>query len=105
MDISLFISRFLYRNRYLFLIGSSIVTLLVAYFTQFLPKTYTVETSIYTGIVSATTISTDDNTVNQNVNTTFDNLINLVASQNTLENVALKLLAMNLIYGDPQNDN
>lgn len=105
MDISLFISRFLYRNRYLFLIGSSIVTLLVAYFTQFLPKTYTVETSIYTGIVSATTISTDDNSVNQNVNTTFDNLINLVASQNTLENVALKLLAMNLIYGDPQNDN
>lgn len=105
MDISLFISRFLYRNRYLFLIGSSIVTLLVAYFTQFLPKTYTVETSIYTGIVSATTISTGDNSVNQNVSNTFDNLINLVASQNTMENVALKLLAMNLIYGDAQNDN
>lgn len=105
MDISLFISRFLYRNRYLFLIGSSIVTLLVAYFTQFLPKTYTVETSIYTGIVSSTTIRTDDAAITTNVSTTFDNLVNLVKSKNTMEDVGLKLFAMNMIYGDPKRDN
>lgn len=108
MDISLFISRFLFRNRYLFLIGSSIVTLLVAYFSQFMPKTYTVETSIYTGIVSATNISSSaDGTtsVTQNVSTTFDNLINLITSQSTLEKVSLKLFAMNMIYGDPSKDN
>ena len=46
MDITVYISRFLYRIRYQLLFGSMLVTLLVAYFTQFLPKTYTVSTSI-----------------------------------------------------------
>ena len=99
MDIPLFISRFLYRIRYKLLIGSVAVTALVAYFTQFLPKTYTVETTIYTGLVSGTTIDGSGN--KQAVGTIFDNLFNLVKAQSTLENVSLRLLAMNLIYGDP----
>ena len=103
MDIPLFISRFLYRNRYKLLIGSIVVTIIVAYFTQFLPKTYTVKTTIYTGLVSGTTI---DETVNrQSVGTIFDNLFNLVKAQSTLENVSLRLLSMNLIYGNPNADN
>lgn len=103
MDIPLFISRFLYRIRYKLLIGSVAVTALVAYFTQFLPKTYTVETTIYTGLVSGTTIDGSGN--KQAVGTIFDNLFNLVKAQSTLENVSLRLLAMNLIYGDPDADN
>ena len=46
MDITVYISRFLYRIRYQLLFGSMLVTLLVAYFTQFLPKTYT-EAQVY----------------------------------------------------------
>ena len=34
MDITVYISRFLYRIRYQLLFGSMLVTLLVAYFTQ-----------------------------------------------------------------------
>lgn len=103
MDIPLFISRFLYRNRYKLLIGSVVVTIIVAYFTQFLPKTYTVRTTIYTGLVSGTTI--DESANRQSVGTIFDNLFNLVKAQSTLENVSLRLLSMNLIYGDPNTDN
>lgn len=108
MDISLFISRFLYRNRYQLLFGSLIVTILVAYFTQFMPKNYTVKTAIYTGIVSGSSISVTDDATSasvQNVSNTFDNLIGLVTAQTTLKNVSLRLLAMNMIYGNPNKDN
>ncbi|WP_106829355.1 GumC family protein [Parabacteroides pacaensis] len=104
MNIPLFISRFLYRIRYQLIFGSLIVTLLVAYFTQFLSKTYTVNTTIYTGIVSNTTL--DNETINNSqVSNTFDNLISVLRSQSTLENVSLHLLAMNLIHGNPEENN
>lgn len=106
MNIPLFISRFLYRIRYQLLFGTLIVTLLVAYFTQFLPKNYTVNTTIYTGIVSSTSLDNNENTSNyQIINNTFDNLISLLRSQSTLENVALHLFAKNMIYGNPDENN
>ena len=105
MNISLFISRFIYRIRYQLLFGSLIVTLLVAYFTQFLPKTYTVDTTIYTGIVSSTTLTGEEVPNFQTVNNTYDNLINLIKSKSTLENVSLHLFAMNMIHGSLEEDN
>ncbi|MCH4155120.1 MAG: hypothetical protein LKF31_02330 [Muribaculaceae bacterium] len=66
------------------------------------------KTSIYTGIVSGSSISTSDDqqsTSIQTVNNTFDNLINLITTQTTLENVALKLFAMDMIYGNKKADN
>ena len=52
MDITLYISRFIYRIRHQLVFGTLIITALVAYFSQFLEKKYTVTTSIYTGITS-----------------------------------------------------
>ena len=54
MDITLYISRFIYRIRHQLVFGTLIITALVAYFSQFLEKKYTVTTSIYTGITSNT---------------------------------------------------
>lgn len=105
MNIPLFISRFLYRIRYQLFFGSLFVTILVAYFTQFMPKNYTVKTSIYTGIVSSTTLTDGERVDYQSVSNTFDNLINLLKAQSTLEEVSLNLLAINLIYGNPEKDN
>ena len=42
MDIVQVIAQFFYRIRYWLLLGGFIVTVLVAYFTQFLPFSYTV---------------------------------------------------------------
>ena len=83
MDITLYISRFIYRIRHQLVFGTLIITALVAYFSQFLEKKYTVTTS----------------------NNTYDNLVNLTKSRGTLENVSLKLLALNLMHGDPEIDN
>ena len=98
MDITVYISRFLYRIRYQLLFGSMLVTLLVAYFTQFLPKTNTLSTSIYTGIVSSSGLSEDNKTSYFEQNSTFDNIINLTKSKGTLEKVSLKLFALNMMY-------
>ena len=105
MNIPLFLSRFIYKIRYQLLFSSIAVAMLVAYFTQFLPKSYTVETTIYTGIVSSTTVMDGQTFSNQTINNTYDNLINLIKSRSTLENVSMNLLAMNLIYGNSKEDN
>ena len=65
MDIAQFISQFIYRIRYLLLWGTLFVTGLVIYFTQFLPYSYTVESSIYAGVTNSTTV--DGTTVNYTV--------------------------------------
>lgn len=103
MDIVQYIFRFFYHIRYWLIYGALIVTGLVIYVTRFLPKSYTVSTTIFTGIVSGTTIT--DGSQPTPVNNAFDNIINLVRAKSTLENVSIKLLAMSLMYGDKETDN
>lgn len=105
MDITLYISRFIYRIRHQLVFGTLIITALVAYFSQFLEKKYTVTTSIYTGITSNTGLDDETRPDWQAVNNTYDNLVNLTKSRGTLENVSLKLLALNSMHGDPEIDN
>ena len=105
MDITLYISHFIYRIRHQLVFGTLIITALVAYFSQFLEKKYTVTTSIYTGITSNTGLDDETRPDWQAVNNTYDNLVNLTKSRGTLENVSLKLLALNLMHGDPEIDN
>lgn len=104
MDILLFISQFLYRIRYKVVWGSLIVTGLVVYFTQFLPYSYSVRGSIYTGVSTQTSL--DGTSVNYAaIGSSFDNLINIGKSQQTLQEVSLRLLANAFTYGEEWNDN
>lgn len=104
MDIALFITQFFYRIRYWLLWGSLLVVGLVIYFTQFLPYSYTVESSLYAGVTNE--VSIDGSTVSGTmVNGTFDNLINIAKSQGTLSKVSVRLLANALTYGEEWNDN
>lgn len=104
MDILLFISQFLYRIRYWLLWGTLFVTGLVIYFTQFLPYSYTVKSSLYAGITSSTSL--DGAAVNFSVvAATFDNLVNIAKSRGTLEKVSLRLLASSYTHGKEWKDN
>lgn len=104
MDILLFLSQFLYRIRYRIIWGSAIVTGLVIYFTQFLPYSYSVRGSIYTGVSTQTSL--DGTSTNYaSIASSFDNLINIGKSQQTLQEVSLRLLANALTYGEEWNDN
>ena len=71
MDITLYISRFIYRIRHQLVFGTLIITALVAYFSQFLEKKYTVTTSIYTGITSNTGLDDETRPDWQAVNNTI----------------------------------
>ena len=103
MDILLFLSQFLYRIRYRLVWGSAIVTGLVVYFTQFLPYSYSVRGSIYTGVSTQTSL--DGTAINYaSIGSSFDNLINIGKSQQTLKEVSLRLLANALTYGEEWND-
>jgi len=80
------------------------VTGLVIYFTQFLPYSYTVKSSLYAGITNSTSL--DGASINFSVVTaTFDNLISIAKSRGTLEKVSLRLLANSLTYGEEWKDN
>ena len=102
MDIVQFISQFFYRIGYWLLWGSLIVTALVIYFTQFLPFKYTVNSSIYAGVTNSINI---DGSKLVNINSTFDNLINIAKSKSTLEKVSVRLLATSFVYGEEWKDN
>ncbi|WP_373723044.1 GumC family protein [Bacteroides heparinolyticus] len=102
MDIVQFISQFFYRIRYWLVWGSLLVTIVVIYFTQFLPFTYTVNSQIYAGVTNEANL---DGSRVVNVGSTFDNLINIAKSKSTLEKVSLRLLATNLVHGEEWNDN
>lgn len=105
MNIPLYIVRFLHRIRYQMIFGCLIVTALVAYFSQFIQKKYTVTTSIYTGIASTSGLEEDNKLSFFELNSTFDNLINLTKAKGTLEKVSIRLFALNMINGDLEKDN
>ena len=105
MNVPLYIVRFLHRIRYQMIFGSLIVTALVAYFSQFIQKKYTVNTSIYTGIASTSGLEEDNRLNFFELNSTFDNLINLTKAKGTLEKVSIHLFAINMINGDSEKDN
>ncbi len=104
MDIAKFISQFFYRIRYWLIWGTIFVAGLVVYLTQFLPYSYTVESSLYAGVTNTTAI--DGSSVNFSaINSTFDNLINIAKSRGILEKVSIHLLANALTYGEEWKDN
>ena len=105
MDITLFLSRFLFRIRYALIIGTGIVSGLVIYFSAYLPKKYTVSTTIYTGIASSNGLNETEKLSFYELNSTFDNLIELTKSRATLETVSMKLFALSMIHGNPDKDN
>ena len=74
MNIVQFLASFFYRIRYWLLWGSLLVTALVIYFTQFLPYSYTVNSSLYAGVTNSTNL---DGSQLININSTFDNIINI----------------------------
>lgn len=106
MDTLYFLTRFFYRIRFPLILGTALATLLAIFFTRFLPTTYSVTTTVFTGITAKPAL--DDMSSNSDwnfANNAHDNIINLVRSKSTLQSISMTLLAQHLIYGDPDNDN
>lgn len=106
MEIIQYFFRLLYRIRWWIVLVPFFVTIVAILGTRNLEKSYPVDMTIYTGVVSGNGIGSDGGTVNSTViNNTIDNIINIIQSKETLREVSLNLYARHMIYGDPSKDN
>lgn len=102
-----YIYKFINKIKWWLLIGPLIIAGLAILFTRHMNLEYSVESTIYTGVVSGYEVSVEE-TGSQNwniLNNTLENIINIVTSKETLKDVGLKLYVQGMIHGDPNKDN
>ena len=106
MNSFFFFLRTLFKRKWGVLSTSVLAAILAVFFVSKIPDRFRSSTVIYTGIISGFDILSSKTTTNAvYINGTLDNLISIIKSQPTLESVSLKLLAMDLMNLDPDNDN
>lgn len=108
MYIIQYIFKLLYRVKWWLIILPLIAALCVFFLTKDEPKTYNVSTTIYTGVASGFNIESQSagSSLDMNlVNNALDNLVNIINSQRTIEEVSLRLLARTILHGNPSEDN
>ncbi|NEW81803.1 MAG: LysM peptidoglycan-binding domain-containing protein [Mariniphaga sp.] len=89
--------RLLRRHIVLLLITPILLAGLVIYFTRTPSFTYSSETTLYTGIASGSSVEMGKSLNYFATNTDFDNLINVIHSRETQQEVAIRLLAQHLM--------
>lgn len=97
--------RTLFRYRWFILIGTTILTLLVIYYTRHMQGGYDVKATLYTGVASGYNLESDKRTDWSTVQNSMDNLISIIQAESTLKRVCLRLFARVLIQGNPDKDN
>ncbi len=108
MNSLIYIIRFVWRIRYWLIIGPLLVALFVYFKMGQRPSRYTATSTIYTGIVSGYDINTVAGTTHQDwniINNAMDNLMNIITSEATLHDVAMRLYAQDLVHGEEEEDN
>ena len=91
--------RLLNRNLNLFLLCALTLVVVTYMSTRNLPKSYESEMEIFTGIASGLNIEAVDNTKVDyfTTSTEYDNLINIIKSRQTLEEVGMRLLVQHMM--------
>lgn len=93
--------RTLFRQRWLIIIGTVLLTSLVYYLTRHMKGGYDVKATLYTGVASGYSLENDKRTDWSTVQNSMDNLISIIQAESTLKRVSLRLFARVLIQGDP----
>jgi len=68
-------------------------------------RIYDTNTTIYTGMITAYNIEGGSGTAGGNAQTNINNLILIITTDNTIHEVALRLFARCMMYGNPNKDN
>ena len=105
MDLFRYIVRFLYKIRW-YLIVLPLIALVVAWFmTRNMERVYDVNTTIYTGMITAYNIEGGTGTAGGNAQTNMKNLMLLITADVTIHEVSLRLFARCMMYGNVNKDN
>ena len=104
MDLFRYIVRFLYKIRW-YLIILPLIALIVAWFlTRHMERVYDANTTIYTGMITAYNLEGGTG-VAGNTQANMENLILMITTDNTIHEVALRLFARCMMYGNANKDN
>ena len=82
------------------------IALVVSWFlTRNTERTYDARTTIYTGMITGYNLEGGTGTAGGNSQTNIANLMLIIQTDNTIHEVALKLFARCMMYGNPNKDN
>jgi len=105
MDIFRYIVRFLYKIRW-YLVILPLIAMIVAWFsTRNMERVYDANTTIYTGMITGYNIEGGTGTAGGNQQTNIINLMLIIQTDNTIHEVALRLFARCMMYGNKNKDN
>lgn len=98
----LFFLRILLRHLGLLIGIPILLAILVFYLTKNQPHTYDSKVKVYTGFASGSTIELDNTRLEVNkTNIAYENLLNLIQSTATLEEVSLRLFTQHMLLNGP----
>lgn len=105
MDLFRYIVRFLYKIRW-YLIILPLIALIVAWFlTRHMERVYDANTTIYTGMITGYNLEGGVGIAGGQSQTNMANLMLMITTDNTIHEVALRLFARCMMYGNPNKDN
>jgi len=105
MDLFRYIVRFLYKIRW-YLIILPLIALIVAWFmTRNMERVYDANTTIYTGMITGYNLEGGIGAAGGQSQTNITNLMLMITTDNTIHEVALRLFARCMMYGNPSKDN
>ena len=104
MDLFRYLVRFLYKIRW-YLVILPLIALVVAWFlTRNMERIYDANTTIYTGMITAYNLEGGVGSAG-NAQANITNLMIIITTDNTIHEVALRLFARCMMYGNPHKDN
>ena len=104
MDLFRYFVRFLYKIRW-YLVTLPLIALVVAWFlTRNMERIYDANTTIYTGMITGYNLE-GSGAVGGNAQTNMKNLMLLITTDVTIHEVALRLFARCMMYGNTNKDN
>ena len=105
MDLFRYIVRFLYKIRW-YLIILPLIALIVAWFaTRNMERVYDANTTIYTGMITGYNLEGGSGAAGGNSQANITNLMLMMTTDVTIHEVALRLFARCMMYGNPSKDN
>ena len=105
MDLFRYLVRFLYKIRW-YLVILPMIALIVAWFmTRHMERIYDTNTTIYTGMITGYNIEGGVGSAGGQSQTNITNLMLIITTDNTIHEVALRLFARCMMYGNLNKDN
>ena len=105
MDLFRYFVRFLYKIRW-YLVIFPMIALIVAWFsTRDMERIYDANTTIYTGMITGYNLEGGSGSAGGNSQANITNLMLIIQTDNTIHEVALRLFARCMMYGNPNKDN